>query len=72
MIERETAAAAATLLSTAIGEMVEDEHDEMIRIPRSAEEGLTRAARLQALGGDLAVLAQAMAVLLTRSTEGGA
>ena len=69
MIDPETADAAARLLSTAIGEMVEDEHPEMIRISRSAEEGLARAVRLQALGGDLAVLAQAMTVLLTRSGE---
>ena len=72
MIEPDTATAAASLLSTAIGEMVEDEHDEMIRIPPSREVALARAVRLRTLGGDVAVLAQAMTVLLTRSAAEGA
>lgn len=69
MIEPETALRAAHLLSTAIGEMVEDEHVEMIRRPASREAALVRADRLRSLGGDVAALALAMTVLLTRSGQ---
>lgn len=69
MIDPETALRAAHLLSTAIGEMAEDEHVEMIRTPASRRAALARAERLRLLGDDLWVLARAMTVLLTRSGE---
>ena len=69
MIEPETALRGAQLLSTAMGEMVEDEHDEMVTVLPGPEPALLRAERLETLGRDMAVLAQAMRVLLARSGE---
>ena len=47
--------------------MVEDEHPDMVSTLLGSAPALARAERLQALGRAVTVLADAMAVLLSRS-----
>ena len=71
MIDVELARLAASLLSTAAAELVEDEHLNLTSEPRTPAEVANRADQLARLGGDVAILGQALGVILRRSDFGG-
>lgn len=66
MIDPELAAKATPLLSTAIAELFEDEHLEMVTATPAGVRA-AHAAKLAALGRDVTALALALEVLLRRS-----
>ena len=70
MIDAELARLAASLLSTAAAEMVEDEHLELTSEPQSAAAVASRAEQLTRLGGDVALLGRALGVIVRRAEAG--
>lgn len=69
MIEPETARRTNQLLSSAICEMVEDEHVGMLRTLQQRDQEPVGADRLQALATHVAALARAMLVLIGQTEE---
>ncbi len=70
MIDPELAQRATRLLSTVVGELVEDEHVALLTVPvRGAE--AAQAERLAALGRDVTALALALEVILRRAASPG-
>ncbi len=70
MIDPELAHRATRLLSTVVGELVEDEHVALVTVPTPGAEP-ARAERLAALGRDVTALALALEVILRRSASPG-
>jgi len=68
MIDSELAKQSAALISTAIGELMEDASADAIRVDKG-DLKLTaiKADSLQSIGADVACLAEAMAILVRRS-----
>lgn len=71
MIDEETAERAVLLLSTVIGELVEDEHVAMIVPPRGRSAAEGHAERLEQLGRDLTTISAAITVVLRRTDSNG-
>lgn len=69
MVDPELARDAGDLLSTAIAEVLEDDHDLAVTIGPTGVSLRARADRLTSLGQDITVLAQAIGVLARRSAR---
>ena len=68
MIDPKTAEDGAALLATAIGELMEDSAADAVQTEKGGLRVMVgKASRLKAVGGDVAALAEAMAVLARRS-----
>jgi hypothetical protein len=64
LIDHETADEGAALISTAIGELMEDAAADALRMQRGDLQVMAiRADRLKAVGSDVVALAEALAVL---------
>ena len=69
-IDHEVADEGAALISTAIGELLEDAAADAVRIEKGDWKVMVvRADQLKAVGSDVAALADALAVLARRSAE---
>jgi hypothetical protein len=69
MIDAQLVREATPLLSAAVAMLIEDEHLGALQPTLSAQEEAARGERLLRLGHDIAALALAIGVLVSRSAE---